>query len=319
MSKSNFLNILKSLNLITSQQILVEIDLIFNSLSPKSAMIIYSQFNQILFKVIETLYQEKYKISPKLTINYFLNKLITHYNLYFKNKIPKDYLYKYQYNSIVKLLQIFPNENQLFILNEILLTLNEIYEKYFIYELNFNQEYKEKSGENLISFCKDYEIIPHIINYTQAMTYYNLSIHINQTFNYFYDEIKKYKKIKNKGVLFTLIHFMIFFIHLSLYSYTKIFGSKTWTYDSNDSLMTNEAKLIIFLEKLEHSKGMENYLPKSSNRKKGFSFLPSKEIISTLGIFDIYKKKQKENKYLDDLFFNEKDKQYENEKELLAE
>ena len=73
-----------------------------------------------------------------MTINYFLNKLITHYNLYFKNKIPKDYLYKYQYNSIVKLLQIFPNENQLFILNEILLTLNEIYEKYFIYELNYN-------------------------------------------------------------------------------------------------------------------------------------------------------------------------------------
>jgi len=61
MSKSNFLNILKSLNLITSQQILVEIDLIFNSISPKSPMIIYSQFNQILLKIIETLYPEKYK------------------------------------------------------------------------------------------------------------------------------------------------------------------------------------------------------------------------------------------------------------------
>ena len=319
MSKNNFLNIIKSLNLIDSQFILVEIDLIYDSISSKTSMIIYSQFNEILMKIIEKVYSEKYKISPKLTINYFLNKLIKHYKLFFENKIPKDFLYKYQYNSIVKVLKIFPNENQIFIMNDIFFTINEIYEKYFIYELNFNQEYKEKSGENLISFCKDYEIIPHIINYTQAMTYYNLSIHINQTFNYFYDEIKKYKKIKNKGVLFTLIHFMIFFIHLSLYSYTKIFGSKTWTYDSNDSLMTNEAKLIIFLEKLEHSKGMENYLPKSSNRKKGFSFLPSKEIISTLGIFDIYKKKQKENKYLDDLFFNEKDKQYENEKELLAE
>ena len=309
MSKSNFLNILKSLNLITSQQILVEIDLIFNYISPKSPMIIYSQFNQILLKIIETLYPEKYKISPKLTINYFLNKLITHYNLYFKNKIPKDYLYKYQYNSIVKLLQIFPNENQLFILNEISLTLNEIYEKYFIYELNYNHDHIYKSSENLNKFCVDFEIVPRTINSTQAMTYYNLSIHINEVYNYTNNEMKKFKNFKNKGIIFTLIHFMMFIIHVSLYSYTKIFGSKTWTIDDNENIITNEAKLILFLEKLEHSKGMNNFMNLlSTPRNKPLTLVPSREICSSLGIFDIYKKKVKEKQFLDDIFLSEKNK-----------
>ena len=64
-------------------------------------------------KIIKKFYQEQYLASPQLTINYFINKLIKQYNLFFENKIPKDYLYKYQYNSIVKIIQIFPNENQI--------------------------------------------------------------------------------------------------------------------------------------------------------------------------------------------------------------
>ena len=124
MSKSNFLNIMKSINMIKSQLILVEIDLIYDSISLKSLMINYSQFNQILMKIIKKFYQEQYLASPQLTINYFINKLIKQYNLFFENKIPKDYLYKYQYNSIVKIIQIFPNENQIVIIKHIILTIN---------------------------------------------------------------------------------------------------------------------------------------------------------------------------------------------------
>ena len=329
MSKINFLNIIKSINLISSQEILVGVDLIYDTISPKSAMIIYSQFNQILMKIIQKVYPEKYKINPKLTINYFLNKLINHYNLFFENKIPKDYLYKYQYNSIVKILQIIPNENQVFIINHISPTINEIYVKYFVYELNYNHKFIYKSSENFIKFCRDFEIIPQIINSTQAMTYYNLTIHIDQIFNNFYNAIKKYKNIQNKGIIFTLIHFMLFFIHISFYSYTKIFGSKSWCYDENTKIITNETKLILFLEKIEHSKGMINFLQKlSTPRTKTLSFIPSKEICSSIGIFDIYKKKVKETKFLDDIFdeknkesinLNNKDKEKEKEKIMISE
>ena len=308
MSKTNFLNIIKSLNLISNQFILVEIDLIFDSISPKSSMIVYSQFNQILMKIIQKVYPEKYNISPKLTINYFLSKLINHYNLLFEYKIPKNYLYKYQYNSMIKLLQIYPNENQIYIINEVILTINEIYEKYFIYELNYNHEFLYKSGENLIQFCKDYEIVPQVINPTQAMTYYNLSIHIDQTYNFLINQMKNYNKIKNKGIIFTFFHFNLFLINLSLYYYTKLFGSKTWTYDENRENITNEGKLILFLEKLEHSKGMVNFISKlSTPRTKNMSLLPSKDTCYSLGIFDSIKKKISDGQFLDDAFYSEKE------------
>ena len=320
MSKSNLLNILKSLNIIKSQLILVEIDLIYDSISSKNSMITYSQFNQILMKIIQKIYQEQYLISPQTTINYFMNKLIKHYNLFFENKIPKDYLYKYQYNSIVKLIQIFPNGNQIILISQIILTINEIYEKYFIYELDYNQEYFYKSTENLVKFCRDFEIIPQIINSTQAMTYYNLIIHMDQIYNKFQEILKKAKFAKNKGKIFTLFHFLLFIIHISLYSYTKIFGSKSWNYHSNN--ISNEAKLLLFLEKLEHSKGMTNFLSKLYTPKtKPLSLIPPRDICLSLGIFEIDKKKQKNTESLDKVFDKEntfeKDSESKKEKDKL--
>ena len=304
MSKTNFLNILKPLNIIKSQLILVEIDLIYDSISAKKPMIIYSQFNQILMKIIQKLYPEQYSMSPQLTITYFINKLIKYYNLFFENKIPKDYLYKYQYNSIVKLMQASPNENQLYLISQIILTINEIYEKYFTYEFDKNQENINKSSENLVKFCRDFEIIPQIINSTQAMTYYNLIIHIEQLYNFFKDALKNKKICKNKGKIFTLYHFILFILHMSLYTYTKIFESKTWNAKNSD--ITKESKLLLFLEKLEHSKGMTNFLSKLyTPRTKPLSLIPPRKVCMSLGILDKEKKKITES--LDDVFFKEKE------------
>ena len=304
MSKTNFLNILKPLNIIKSQLILVEIDLIYDSISAKKPMIIYSQFNQILMKIIQKLYPEQYSMSPQLTITYFINKLIKYYNLFFENKIPKDYLYKYQYNSIVKLMQASPNENQLYLISQIILTINEIYEKYFTYEFDKNQENINKSSENLVNFCRDFEIIPQIINSTQAMTYYNLIIHIEQLYNFFKDALKNKKICKNKGKIFTLYHFILFILHMSLYTYTKIFESKTWNTKNSD--ITKESKLLLFLEKLEHSKGMTNFLSKLyTPRTKPLSLIPPRKVCLSIGILDKEKKKITES--LDDVFFKEKE------------
>ena len=304
MSKTNFLNILKPLNIIKSQLILVEIDLIYDSISAKKSMIIYSQFNQILMKIIQKLYPEQYSMSPQLTITYFINKLIKYYNLFFENKIPKDYLYKYQYNSIVKLMQASPNENQIYLISQIILTINEIYEKYFTYEFDKNQENINKSSENLVKFCRDFEIIPQIINSTQAMTYYNLIIHIEQLYNFFKDALKNKKICKNKGKIFTLYHFILFILHMSLYTYTKIFESKTWNTKNSD--ITKESKLLLFLEKLEHSKGMTNFLSKLyTPRTKPLSLIPPRKVCMSLGILDKEKKKITES--LDDVFFKEKE------------
>ena len=318
MSKTNFLNILKPLSIIKSQLILVEIDLIYDSISLKKPRIIYSQFNQILMKIIQKLYPEQYATSPQLTITYFINKLIKHYNLFFENKIPKDYLYKYQYNSIVKLIQASPNENQIYLISQIILTINEIYEKYFTYELDKNQEYLYKSSENLVKFCRDFELIPQIINSTQAVTYYNLIIHIEQIYDIFKEILQKVKFYKNKGKMFTLYHFILFLLHMSLYTYTKLFGSKSWS-NQNDNI-TKESKLLLFLEKLEHSKGMSNFLSKLyTPRTKPLSLIPPRNICLALGLLD--KEKKKTNESLDDVFFKEKESIDEiiEEKALLEE
>ena len=318
MSKSNFLNILKSIKIIKSQLILVQIDLIYDSISSKSSMIDYSQFNQILMKIIKNIYKEQYSKSPQLTINIFITKLINYYNLFFENKIPKDYLYKYQYNSIVKILQIFPNENQIILIKEIILTINEIYEKYFFYELDYNKEYLYKSSENLVLFCKDFEIVPQIINSTQAVTYYNLIIHIQQIYNTLQDSLKKLKICKNKGKIFTLYHFILFIIHMSLYSYTKLFGSKTWNVKNNN--ISKESKLLLFLEKLEHSKGMTNFLSKLfTPRTKPLSLIPPKRVCLDLGIFESEKKNLKLNEFLDEIFQEKKELERSQKKEILKE
>ena len=318
MSKSNFLNILKSIKIIKSQLILVQIDLIYDSISSKSSMIDYSQFNQILMKIIKNIYKEQYSKSPQLTINIFITKLINYFNLFFENKIPKDYLYKYQYNSIVKILQIFPNENQIILIKEIILTINEIYEKYFFYELDYNKEYLYKSSENLVLFCKDFEIVPQIINSTQAVTYYNLIIHIQQIYHTLQDSLKKLKICKNKGKIFTLYHFILFIIHMSLYSYTKLFGSKTWNIKNNN--ISKESKLLLFLEKLEHSKGMTNFLSKLfTPRTKPLSLIPPKKVCLDLGIFESEKKNLKLNEFLDEIFQEKKELERSQKKEILKE
>ena len=304
MSKSSFMNIMKSINIIKSQLILVEIDLIYDSISLKSPMIIYSQFNQILMKIIQKIYKEQFLVSPQLAINNFLIKLIKHYNLFLENKIPKDYLYKYQYNSMVKIIQIFPDENQIFIINQIILTINEIYEKYFVIELDYNKEYLYKSSENLVTFCKDFEVIPQIINSTQAVTYYNLIIHIDQTYKTLKEALEKGKICNNNGKIFTLYHFILFIIHMSLYSYTKMFGSKSWNTQNNN--LSKEAKLLLFLEKLDHSKGMINFLSRLySPRTKSLSLIPPREICLSLGILELDKKKPKLSQSLDDVFHKE--------------
>ena len=318
MSKSNFLNILKSIKIIKSQLILVQIDLIYDSISSKSSMIDYSQFNQILMKIIKNIYKEQYSKSPQLTINIFITKLINYFNLFFENKIPKDYLYKYQYNSIVKIIQISPNENQIILIKEIILTINEIYEKYFFYELDYNKAYLYKSSENLVLFCKDFEIVPQIINSTQAVTYYNLIIHIQQIYNTLEDSLKKLKICKNKGKIFTLYHFILFIIHMSLYSYTKLFGSKTWNIKNNN--ISKESKLLLFLEKLEHSKGMTNFLSKLfTPRTKPLSLIPPKRVCLDLGIFELEKKNLKINEFLDEIFQEKKELERSQKKEILKE
>ena len=61
---------------------------------------------------------------------------------------------------------------------------------------------------------------------------------------------------------------------------------------------------------------MNNFIQKlSTPRNKTLFLLPEKEICSSLGIFDMYKRKIKENNNLGDNFFKQKEKEIEKEKQ----
>lgn len=287
MPKNNLLSIIKSLN-ISPEIKIIEMDLLFDSISPKSNLISYNKFYKFLIKTVQKLFPSEYAENAKNILNIFFTNFFNQYDLLlFENKIPKNYLYKYQYNSIVQLLNISPNKNQLFIMNEIIYTLNEIYEKYFIYEFNFISVNKRKNFQNLIKFSKDFEITPLIMNETQLISYYNITVHIEHQniFNYFF-QINEHK-FNNKGEEFTLIHFILFIIHVSLYYYAKFFDNNINDKNLKMKSMTNESKLLLFLEKLECSKIMENFNRKlfMPNNSK-LSLIPDINIINCFDSFE---------------------------------
>ena len=277
MTQENFRKIVKNiLKLIPVNIKQIELDLIFKKVSKKSNYIIHSQFNDLLLELIKKIYPVNYKKNKKQTVIYFLNILFNYYSSLLEDKKEElNNIINYKYNTIMSLINVSPNENQIMIMNDILFTIYEIYKKYFFYEYSNNPKIIIKSSKNLIDFSKDFDILPYIMNEMQIMTYYKLVIHYEQPYQFFEND-------KNRGVLFTLNHFMLYIVHLSLYCFTKKY--ENITEDIIDNSITNESKLLLLLEKLECSNGMKNFTRKilrPTSRK--LSLIPSKEIYYKVG------------------------------------
>ena len=295
MTKENFRKIVKNiLNSISIKINQIEIDLIIKKIAKKSNYIIYSQFNELLLELIKKIFPEEFKNNKKYITNYFLNILFNCYESLLKEKTDQlQTFYNYKYNLIMSLISIVPNKNQILIINKIIFTIIEIYEKYFQYEFNNNPKIIKKSLKNLIDFSKDFEIIPFIMKETQIITYYKIAINYEQSYYFFDKEI-------NKGILFTLNHFILFIIHLSLYSFIKTY--EKISQDILDNNATDESKLLLLLEKLESSLGMKNFTRKFlRNSSHKLSFIPSKDIYYLVGEIDPNTGKFKDNKIINNL------------------
>lgn len=276
-SQQSLIKLLKENGIISDKMVkLSEIDILFKSISPKSLKLNSSQFLTFLLRLAQKIYPEEFKENPKQTINFFLGNLFENYaDILNSEKIPLEAVgnNSCQYKTIETLLSYVPDEKQIYIINRLLFTITEIYIKYFIFELEESTDLARKSVKNLISFSRDFEVLPYIINETQLVTYYHLSINNNSNNVAIIDA--KY----NQGESFTLNNFCIFLIHFSLLSYTKnIKGTSDTSQDSEAS------KLLMFLERLETSKGMKTFTRKlnrpSANK---LSLIPPKEVFIQLG------------------------------------
>ena len=274
LSQQNLYKMLKECEIIPTSLKLSEVDLIFKSISPKSLQINFDQFMKFLLKITQKLYPKEFSKDKKTVTNFFMNNFFSNFTfLLDNNQIQVDNLYKCQYKSIESLLSYQPDEKHIIIINKIIFTLNEIYIKYFNYEIENNIELARKSIKNLIFFCREFEILPYILNETQIVTYYNLVINYQPNIKLIDDEI-------NIGMIFTLNNFILFLIHISLYSYAKHYDSNYGDNGNNSDI----SKFLIFLEKLECSKGMRNFTRKLSRPSANkLSLIPPKEVFIQLG------------------------------------
>ena len=274
LTQQNLYKILKECEIIPNSLKLSEVDLIFKSISQKSLQLNFDQFMQFLLRITQKLYPKEFSKDKKTVTNFFMNNFFSNFTfLLDDNQIQIDNLYKCQYKSIESLLSYQPDEKHIIIINKILFTLNEIYIKYFNYEIENNIELAKKSIKNLLLFSREFEILPYILNETQIITYYNLVIKYQPNIKLINDEI-------NQGMIFTLNNFILFLIHISLYSYAKNYDSNYGDNGNNSDI----SKFLIFLEKLECSKGMRNFTRKLSRPSANkLSLIPPKEIFIQLG------------------------------------
>ena len=202
-----------------------------------------------------------------IKLNHFFHSIFTLYNIILtEENIPIKDLLKYSYSSITSLTNIIPDDSQILVLNSLLYTLNEIYEKYFVKNKKINYSFKNNQNlSHFFDFCRDFEIHPYIFNETQMITYFNTIIEKKDLFKLIDDSNEK----KNT---FTFNNFILFFIHLAEYNYAKIYQN----INEEEKKITQLSKLIMILTRMECSKGMRAII---INTIPNLSLMPNKELL----------------------------------------
>ena len=267
-SIDNIIKILKDIGFLPELIKLYQIDILIQRVCPKIKLITFEDFMNIFIKIAQKVFPKEYKINKDLLLNHFFHSIFSLYkNILTEEPVSLKEILKYPYSSIISLINIVPDDSQILVINSLLYTLNEIYERYFVYNININPGYdNNKSLSNFFDFCKDFEIIPFILNNeTQIITYFNTVVGKKELFKLVDDS-------NEKSNIFTFNNFVIFFVHLSEYNYAKVYQN----FQENDNKDTKLSKLIMLLTKLECSKGMRNII---STSLPNLSLMPNKELL----------------------------------------
>ena len=295
MSRYQIIDILKKSNIISKEIISkTQVDLILTKLNPHNRKYNLNDFQNFLTELCHYIYKDKFKSSPKETMDYFLNCLFINYNDYLEEKNSNNFLEKMDDNSCtIKCIEMIITSKIDKPICKLLLSLydsfKKIYKVYFPNELtrsiNVNTELIIlTSSENLLQFSKDFEIVPYIINKTNLNIYFNFLIKYQLEnpeiiYNIMNIGDKKYKDI---GIFFRLSSFILFIYHYSIFLYYKDFKTQYIEDINNNEYETSNDidKIIFFLQKLENSNGIKQYLKKKDRTNENkFTFIPSNKDI----------------------------------------
>lgn len=168
------------------------------------------------------------------------------------------------------------------IMNDIMPTITEIYKAYYHYELNsYNDINKvvEGSLKSTIEFAKDFEIVPFCVSFNQLIIYYNIVISKKadtknmEVLNNSRSVVPEIEKLKDIGKVFKLSNMVEMLIVLSELSFKRL------TYSSFSDMDECE-RILVFLEKIQSSKGFNNFERKVSKpHSHTTSLFPSKKLL----------------------------------------
>ena len=285
-SIENIIKILREIKILPELIKLYQIDIIIKKICPKIKYIVLDDFVNIFIKIAQKIFPKEFRTNKDLLLNHFFHNIFTFYNSILNEELaPLNEILKYSYSSILSLMNIAPDDSQILVLNSLLYTLNEIYEKYFVNNKSSKNIDNNPNLSNLFYFCKDFEVFPFIFNETQIITYYNTVLEKKELFKLIDDS-------KEKKNTFTFNNFILLFIHLAEYNYAKVYQNFTEEVKQETQL----SKLIMLLTKLECSKGMRNII---MNSLPNLSLMPNKELLLKYNF--IFKK---ESETLDNLLNN---------------
>ena len=285
--------ILKQSNILNNQIISkTRADIILTKLKPNQNKYKFIDFMNYLNEICKYIFKENFNNDPKKYFNKFLDYLLNNYYECFQEKLESNYVEKKidnncTMNSLKKIIESDIEKHALKLLLSFYNQLKKLYICYFPYE-NKKKVDKEtlilNSMENFVSFGKDFEIMPYMINEKNFVTYYNMLLKHQkdyaETINDLFQSInlKEGKKFQDLGYFFKLSSFILFLYHFGLLLYYKKFKVQ---FSMNKTSRPEDIEIILFfLQKLEHSDGISKYiLKKQRTNESKFTFIPTNEDI----------------------------------------
>ena len=266
-SIENIIKIIKEIGFLPDIIKLYQIDILIKKVCPKLKFVAFEDFMSIFIKLAQKIFPKEFNSNKDLLLNHFFHSIFNFYSIILTEEIiPIKDLLKYPYTSTTSLMNIIPDDSQILVLNSLLYTLNEIYEKYFVNNKHINYAFKKNQKlSQFFDFCKDFEIHPFIFNETQMVAYFNTILEKKDLFKLIDDSQEK----KN---IFSFNNFILLFIHLSEYNYAKIYQNVT----EDENKVTQLSKLIMLLTRMECSKGMREII---TNTVPNLSLMPNKELL----------------------------------------
>jgi len=290
---TNIKKIFKTVNLIDEKSLRSsDIDILIKKINPNVMRFTEKNFLDLIVMIATRVYPKDYAKSPKNTVDNLVSTFFEPFSKHIEDKdidLAEALKMPYIYRSLDLLITKFVIDYKIIaLLNNVLFAVKEIYKNYFSLEDTSSKNYAkiaDNSQACLIQFCKDFEIMPFMLNEDQLVIYFDLIIktdiknltnsHLNPNPNENYENYVIEHK-KDLGTVFTLSRFCTSLIHFSIFSFSK-------NNQLNLNNINNQEKFLLLLEKLENSKGFQNF-EKKSNRPhtNKLTLIPSKSVLKMI-------------------------------------